>query len=89
LPTWPLHARLDVPEVAVDVRVMLTGFSEQVRPVGTVSVRLTVPVKPLMAMTVIVELASPLVSTAELVGLAEMVKSTAVTETVVEADSVE
>jgi hypothetical protein len=78
-----------VPEVVIELRVMLTGFSEQVRPVGTVSVRLTVPVKPLIAMTVIVELASLLVSTAALVGLAEMVKSTTVTETAVEADSAE
>jgi len=80
---------LDDPEVVVEVRVMLSGLREHVRPVGTASVRLIAPVKPLIAMTVIVELASLLVSTAALVGLAETVKSTAVTDTVVEADSVE
>lgn len=67
---------------------MLLGVREQVRPVGTVSVRLTVPLKPLTAATVIVELASRFVRTAELAGLALMVKSTPATVTLVEADKV-
>ena len=48
-----LHARVAVPEL-----VMLAGvIAPQVRLAGTVSVRLTVPVKPLTAVTVIVEAA--------------------------------
>jgi hypothetical protein len=52
-----------------------------------VSVKLTVPLKPLIAVIVIVELASRFVSTAELVGFAATLKSTPATVTVVEADS--
>jgi hypothetical protein len=51
------------------------------------SVRLIVPVKPLIAPTVIVEFASRFVSTVELVGLAVTLKSTPETVTVVEADN--
>lgn len=48
-----LHARLAVPEP-----VMLAGVIEpQVKPAGIVSVRLTVPLNPLTAATVIVEVA--------------------------------
>jgi hypothetical protein len=65
---------------------MLVGLKEQVRPAGTVSVRLTVPLKPLIAVTVIVEFASRFVSKAALVGFAETLKSTPTTVTVVEAD---
>jgi len=71
----------------VELRSMLVGFKEQVRPVGTMSVRLIVPVKPLIAATVIVEFASLFVSTVELVGLAVTLKSTPATVTVVEADN--
>jgi len=85
LPTGPLHFRLEVPEV-VELRTMLVGLKEQVRPVGTVSVRLTVPLKPLIAVTVIVEFASRFVGTEALVGFAETLKSTPATVTVVEAD---
>jgi hypothetical protein len=88
LPTVPLHFRLDVPEAVVELRTTLTGLSEQVRPAGTVSLRLTVPLKPLIAVTVIVEFASRLVSTPKLVGFAVTLKSTPETETVVEADTV-
>jgi hypothetical protein len=86
LPDGPLHLRLDVPEVVVGLRVMLVGFKEQVRPVGTASVRLTVPAKPLIATTVIVEFASWFASTVELVGFALTPKSTPVTVTVVDAE---
>ncbi len=68
---------------------MLVGLKEHVRPVGTVSVRLTVPLKPLTATAVIVEFASRFASTVEVVGLAVTPKSTPATETVVEADSEE
>jgi len=86
LPAGPLHFRLDVPEVLVEFRTMLVGFNEQVRPVGIASVRLTVPAKPLMATTVIVEFASWFARTVELVGLAVTPKSTPVTVTVVDAE---
>jgi hypothetical protein len=86
LPAGPLHFRLDVPEVVVELRVMLIGFKEQLRLAGTASVRLTVPAKPLIATTVIVEFASWFASTVELVGLALTPKSTPVTVTVVDAE---
>jgi hypothetical protein len=73
-----------VPEVVVELRIMLAGAKEQVRPAGTVSLRLTVPLKPLRAPTVIVEFASRFVSTAALVGVALTLKSTPATVTVVE-----
>jgi hypothetical protein len=87
LPTAPLHLRLEVPEVVVELRIMLAGVKEQVRPAGTVSLRLTVPLKPLTAPTVIVEFANRFVSTAALVGVALTLKSTPATVTVVEDDS--
>ena len=52
---------------------MLVRLSEQVRPDGTVFVRATLPVNPLTAATVIVELASRLVNTVEVVGFALIV----------------
>jgi hypothetical protein len=87
LPTGPLHCRLEIPEVTVELRTTLLGLREQERPTGTTSVRLTVPLKPLIAVTVIVELASCFVDTAALVGFADTLKSTPVTVTVVEEDS--
>jgi hypothetical protein len=48
-----LHARVAVPELVTLVGVI----APQVRLAGTVSVRETVPVNPLMAETVIVEVA--------------------------------
>lgn len=84
MPTRPLHFRLEVPDVEVELRTMLEGLKEQARPAGTVSVRLTVPLKPLIAATVIVEFANRFVSTAELVGFAVTLKSTPVTLIVVE-----
>ena len=48
-----MHVRVAVPDP-----VMLVGLiAWQVRPEGTVSVRLTTPLKPLTAVTVIVEVA--------------------------------
>ena len=65
-----LHATVAVPEL-----VMLVGvIAPQVRLAGTVSVKDTVPVKPLIAVTVIVEVAEvPAVTAAG--ELAEILKS--------------
>ena len=50
--------------VAVPEPVTLVGeIAPQVRPLGTVSVRLTVPANPLRAVTVIVEVAEVLMTT--------------------------
>ena len=59
----------------------------QVRPVGTVSVKLTVPVNPLTAETVIVDMAEVLTVTAA-GELAEIVKSVIVNVAVVECVNV-
>ncbi len=62
-------------------------IAPQVRLAGTVSVRLTVPVKPLRALTVIVDAADvPTVTAAG--DVADMVKSVTVKVAVVECDSV-
>ena len=67
-----LHDRVDVPEVP---RVTLAGDNVHVRPDGdTVSVRLTVPVKPFWAVTVIVEVPDASALTVTLAGLAARVK---------------
>jgi hypothetical protein len=87
LPAGPLHFRLYVLEETVELRTIIVGLREQVRLEGTASVRLTVPLKPLTAETVMVEFASLLASTVELVGFAVMLKSTPVTVTVVEAEA--
>jgi hypothetical protein len=57
MPTGKLWDRVEEHDrVAVPEPVMLVGvMAPQVNPVGTVSVRLTVPVKPLTAVIVIVE----------------------------------
>jgi hypothetical protein len=74
--------------VAVPEFVTLVGvIAPQVRLAGTMSVRLTVPVKPLTAATVIVEVAE----TPTLTGVgevAETVKSVTENVAVVEWDSV-
>ena len=50
--------------VAVPEPVMLVGLiAPQVRPDGTVSVRLTMPAKPFSAVTVMVEVAEVLMTT--------------------------
>jgi hypothetical protein len=73
-----LHDRVAVPEL-----VMLLGvIAPQVRPDGTVSVRVTVPVNPLIAVTVIVDVSEdPTVPVGE---LAAIVKSVTVKVAVVE-----
>ena len=72
-----LHDRVAVPEL-----VMLPGvIAPQVRPAGTVSVRVTVPVNPLTAVTVIVDvIEDPTVPVGE---LAAIVKSVTVKVAVV------
>ncbi len=77
-----VQARVAVPEL-----VMLSGeIALQVRPEGTVSVRLTVPVKPLTAETVIVEVIW--VPGLPETFVADIVKSVTVKVAVVEWDSV-
>jgi hypothetical protein len=73
-----LHPRVAVPEL-----VMLPGvIAPQVRPEGTVSVNDTVPVKPLTAATVIVEVrVEPLMPVGE---VAAIVKSVTVNVAVAE-----
>jgi hypothetical protein len=74
--------------VAVPELVTLVGvIAPQVRLAGTVSVRLTVPVKPLRAVIVIVEVAEvPTVTAAG--DVAAMLKSVTVNVAVVECDRV-
>ena len=74
--------------VAVPEFVRLVGvIAPQVKLAGTVSVRLTVPVNPLSAVTVIVEVAEvPTVTAAG--DVAEMLKSLTVKVAVVECDNV-
>ena len=84
----PVHDRVELPEPPV----MLVGLRLQVRPAGdTVEVRATVPVKPLIGATVMVDVAVAPERIVTLVGLAVIEKSCAavtVTVTVVEWDSV-
>ena len=72
----PVHDRVEVPETAVLLRVILVGLRVQARPVAgdTVSDSATVPAKPLVAETVIVEVPAELTATLTLVGLAVTVK---------------
>ena len=74
--------------IAVPEPVTLRGLiAPQVKLAGTVSVRLTVPVNPLTAVTVIVEVAEvPTVTAAG--DVAEIVKSLTVKVAIVECDSV-
>ena len=78
-PTVELHETVAVPEL-----VTLVGeIAPQVRLAGTVSVRLTVPVNPFTAVTVIVEVAeTPALTAAGEV--AAIVKSVTVNVAVVE-----
>jgi hypothetical protein len=69
-------------------RVTLAGLRLQVRPVGeTAEVRLTVPVKPLTAVTVIVEVPIWPALTETLTGLAPIAMSWTVNVTVAERES--
>lgn len=74
--------------MTVEVRVTLVGLREHVKPVTgeTVATRLTVPVKPPMEATVIVEMPEAPATTVKLVGLAAMEKSTTTTLNVTVAE---
>jgi len=77
-----VHESTEVPDDVVVLKVTLVGDSVQVRPVDgeTVSVNPTVPVKPFVAATVIVEVPGEPTATLTVVGLAVTVKfGTAVT----------
>jgi len=67
-----VHERVEVPEP-----VTLVGVRVQVKPVAgaTVAVRLTIPLNPCWAVTVIVEVPAWPARTVTLVGLAVIVKS--------------
>ena len=73
----PVQDKVEVPEVVVLVRETLAGLSVQTRPVegDTVSDRVTVPVKPLTAETVIIDVPADPTTTETVVGLALTVKS--------------
>jgi len=73
----PMHDSVEVPEDVVPVRVMLVGLRVQVNPVegDKVSDNAIVPVKPLIADTVIVEVPAEPTATLTLVGLAVTVRS--------------
>ncbi len=75
--TEPVQERVEVDEVVVLVSETLVGLRVQVRPVegDTVSDRFTVPVKPLTAATVIVDVPGDPSTTETPVGLASTVKS--------------
>lgn len=82
VPAVPEQERVDVPE---NPREMLPDDSEQARPDGeTVAVKATVPVNPFNAETVIVEAADEPAMAVTLAGLAVMVKSLTVNDTVAE-----
>jgi len=68
--------RVEVPEVVVVLRVILVGVNVQVRPVDgeTVSDSVTVPVNPLVAATVMVDVPGEPTTTLTAVGLAVTVK---------------
>jgi hypothetical protein len=75
-PAEPVHDSVEVPEVP---SVTLVGDNVHVRPVDgeTLEVRVTVPVKPFCAVTVIVEEPAAPARTVKLVGLAVIVKGAA------------
>ena len=69
-----MHDRVEVPDVP---RVTLVGVRVQVRPVvgDIAAVRVTVPVNPWRAVTVMVDVPAVPALTVKLVGLAVTVKS--------------
>jgi len=74
VPAEPEQDRVEVPEVP---SVTLVGVNVQVRPVAgdTVADRLTAPVNPFTAVTVMVEVPLEPATNATVVGLAATVKS--------------
>jgi hypothetical protein len=72
----PVHDRVEVPEVVVLLRAILVVLRLHVKPVegDTVSDSVTVPVKPFVAETVIVEVPAEPTATLTLAGFAVTVK---------------
>ncbi len=80
-----LTVNVDVPEAP---SVTLVGLSVAVQPAGApVAVKETTPVKPFIAVTVMVEVAEEPATKLSVVGLAVTVKSVTVTATVAEWDN--
>lgn len=81
----PVQDKVEVADVVVTVNATLAGVSVHVRPVDgdTVSDRETVPVKPLVALTVMVDAPAVPEMTLTVVGLAATVKSVTVKVAVV------
>jgi hypothetical protein len=75
--TEPVHESVEEPELAALVKTILVGVRVQDRPVEgeTVVARVTVPMKPLTAVTVMVEVPAEPTVTLTLLGLAAIVKS--------------
>lgn len=75
----PVQERTEVADVVELVRVTVVADNVQARPVDgeTVSERVTVPVKPFSAATVIVEAPAVPTTTVRVVGLAATLKSAA------------
>ena len=75
----PVQERVEVADVVELLRATLVGDNVHVRPVDgrTVSERVTVPVKPFRAVTVIVEVPAAPTITVRLVGFAATPKSAA------------
>jgi len=73
----PVQDSVEVPLVVVPLNAMLVADKVQVRPVvgETTFERATVPVKPLTAATVMVEVPGEPTTTLTVVGLAAIVKS--------------
>jgi hypothetical protein len=73
----PVHDRVEVPEAVEVVKTILDGERVHINPVEgeTVVERLTVPVNPLTAVTVIVDVPGEPTAMLTLVGLAAMEKS--------------
>ena len=73
----PVHERVEVPDVVELVKATLVGDRVHVRPVDgeMVSANATVPVNPLTALTVMVEVAGEPTTAFTAIGLAATVKS--------------
>ncbi len=73
--------KVEVPDGVVGERERLAGLREEEGPVGTKATdRVTRPVKPLSPFTIIVDVPNEPTGTMTKVGLADMVKSVTVTD---------
>jgi hypothetical protein len=75
--TEPVHESVEEPELGTPAKTILVGDRVQVRPVDgeIVAERTMLPVKPLIPVTVIVEVPEEPTATLTLVGLAVIAKS--------------